>query len=169
MSHEVVTDWRRRINSEPIVSFAKQALYNLPYYMGWYETIGKEKFYHEFREIKIKLPRRSGHSTAALQLLYEYPDALCFVRGFAVRDMFRSLLRENTSDGETLQRIDKQVKVIDFTEPLDNLMVRRIMSNVTHNEKRRSFIIFDQASELEIRTKETIIDNFPSEITLELG
>ncbi len=48
-------------------------------------TMPPQYFFEQFRRIKISLPRRSGHSTAAANLLYRNPNSMMIVPNWEMK------------------------------------------------------------------------------------
>jgi len=142
------------------VSLAKQALHNLPHFQESQSHFGLNdiEFRREFGTVKIAMPRQSGHSTAALQLMYEYPDAICFVPNGSVRNFTCRLLRDYTDDKEVLNRIDANIMV-----PGESTMAR------IRPQWERSFIIIDQALQMRKESTDLIVASLQASIILELA
>jgi len=157
----MITDSTRpAIDSQIIVTLAKQALNNLPYYQTTQGHFGlsENAFNKEFGTVKIAMPRQSGHSTAALQLMYEYPDALCFVHSGSSANYMRMLLKDYTVESEVLRRIKKNIIVP--SPPAIN----RIKPG-----GKRSFVILDQTSRIPKEMHDMVISSLRASIVLELG
>jgi len=105
-----------------------------PHTKSFKDHYTNDTFRHEFGTVKISLPRRSGHTTAALQLLYEYSDSLLFVRKGSVKYNIENMARKLISDQVVLRDLVSRIII-----PSEN-----ILKNIrpVHD---RSFIIFDQA------------------------
>lgn len=131
----IVDHTTAEINSELIVTMAKMAFRNLdsPVVKSQIRYMSHDAFRRQFGTVKISLPRQQGHTTAALQLLYEYPNSLLFVPKHARKEDCIKLLRHYTSNAETLQRLSDAIVV-----PSENGML-----NI--KPKERDFAIFDQA------------------------
>ena len=118
-------------SSELIATLAKHALNNLKIQQRYWGN--SNRYREEFGTIKISMPRQSGHSTAALQLLYEYPDSLLFVHSGSARDFMRKQIRALTDDIEVHNRMDDHIKM-PYRDELVNI-------KPVHD---RAFIIFDE-------------------------
>ena len=157
----IVTKDQASINSTLIVSLAKQALNNLPYYekhrRQFFGSTGEDLFRQEYGTVKIGLPRQSGHSTAALQLMYEYPGSLLFVHDHSARDYMRNHLRQYTDDPDTRARINMDTLIPD----------QRLITQVPH-QASRAFIILDQVSMMSPPAIAIIKEAFAADIILEL-
>lgn len=146
------------IDSQLIVTLAKQALNNLHIFQQGKFGYGQYRdFADEFCTVKISLPRQSGHSTAALQLMYEYPGSLLFVPSGIVAGNMRHLLNAYTDDAEVLVRIDANIMVPGSTA-LDK--IRPVTD--------RPFIILDQVSIMREDWIKAIKGSLQSKIILEL-
>lgn len=67
-----------RYNTENIINMVSTAFDNLSseLLIDNMKYLSDIEFFNEFRILKLKLPRRSGHTTAALQLLGNYPKSI---------------------------------------------------------------------------------------------
>lgn len=157
MSREIVTtdEYKASSSSEIIVTLAKHALDNLKWNRR--HNLGPTNFREEFGTVKIALPRQSGHSTAALQLMYEYPDSLLFVPNHPARDYSRQLLGQYTDDHEVHERICKNIIVPQHASVIQ-LPVRL----------NRPFIIFDEAAAMQPEMIHRVLNSLNASIILEL-
>jgi len=146
-------------NSELIVQLAEQALENLstPQLKHERKHMDDHGFRKEFGTVKISLPRQSGHTTAALQLLNDHPTSLCFVLRQEYKNEMLNLLYEYTSNPETHERIKSSIVVL--TEGA-LLHVRPV--------EDRPFIIFDQTSMIRQDIYEHIKEAFVAGVIIEL-
>lgn len=147
-----------QIDSELIVTLAKQALNNLPHVQHYCDQNDERQFRKEFGTVKIAMPRQSGHSTAALQLMYEYPDALCFVHSGSAKQYIRHLMKDYISDQDVIRRITANIMVPDQRRMLD---IRPVWT--------RSFVIMDQCSMISNEMQDYIRESLQRSILLELG
>ena len=159
MNRTIVTSETHQIDSQLIVTLAKQALNNLPYYERSQKMFGMNsiEFRKEFKTVKIGMPRQSGHSTAALQLLFEYPDAVCFVPSGSSCQYMNTLLKNYTDDETIRRRINKNIMVPNG-KAMKNLKLQK-----------RSFIILDKSPAMSAEAIERIVSVMPASIVLELG
>lgn len=132
------------VNSQLIVDLAKQALTNVRSadIKELKDSYPHCAFRDRFGRVKISLPRGSGHTTAALQLLYEFSDALLFVSKSSRKAHCQHLLHEYVADAAVRKRIEDAIL---YTTGTDLISIRPI--------EDRSFIIIDQAYEF---TRDTI-------------
>lgn len=152
----IVTDPKYlKRNSEIVVDLAKQAMVNLSHYSN--QNYEPAHFVEEFRTVRLHLPRQSGHTTAALQLMYEYPDSLLFVPDSSTREYTRSMLRNYTDDHAVRTRIDQNTFIPRST------ILRNLRPVVN-----RPFLILDGASRMTTETKNEIIADFHAKIIVEL-
>lgn len=147
-----------QVDSELIVTLAKQALNNLPYVQHYCDTNDEAKFRREFGTVKIAMPRQSGHSTAALQLMYEYPDSLLFVPSGGTKHHIRCLRNEYIIDPDVHRRIEQNTMV-----PSDQAFAR------IQQAWSRPFVIVDQASMMRKECMDHIVGSLQASIILELG
>lgn len=145
------------IDSEIIVTLAKQALHNLPFRKKYFDAYHYNEFQREFATVRIGLPRQSGHSTAALQLLYEYPDSLIFLPGGTSRDYMRSQLKQWVDDLFVFNRMVKNIKVLHQAALEDIKPV-----------SDRPFIIFDEMSSHRAQGINEVKASLNAKIILEL-
>lgn len=139
------------INSEMIVYLAEQALHNLdkPVVRRFKQDSPYNTFRHQFGTVKIRLPRRSGHSTAALQLLYKHPGSLLFVHNMERKYALEKLILEYTSNEETIEYVKNSIVV-----PFKNALLR------IRPVKDRPFLILDQSNEFPDEVREGALENF---------
>lgn len=73
--------------SEIIVELVERALHKFETQKvrDFKRSMSPEHFRHEFGTVKIKLPRRNGHTMAAVHLLTTYPGSILFVPNGADR------------------------------------------------------------------------------------
>jgi hypothetical protein len=145
------------IDSEIIVTLAKQALHNVKWYTHHYQAYDFYGCIKEFATVKISLPRYSGSTTAALQLMYEYPDSLCFVPSGMSKDYMHQLLATYTDDIAVSDRIKKNTLIMGH----DSLVQIKPMD--------RTFIIIDQASYVREEELHRIHNAVSAKIIVELG
>ena len=142
------------INSQLIVSLAKQAQKNLKYYRKIFANYTSSEFRKEFGTVQISMPRHSGHSTAALQIMFEYPDPLLFVSDSSSRDCSRSALADYTTDAEVRNRITRNTLI-----PTSHNMIQ------IKSVQNRAFIIIDDARR-QPDTIKSISESFTADIIL---
>ena len=153
---DVLTDPKQvRVNSELIVTLAKQALNNIAIYEPYWHT--SERFREEFGTVTIAMPRQSGHSIAALQLLYEYPTSLLYVPNSSARDYIIRQLAEYTHDEEVHRRVQKATSVISS----------RALAEV-QNIDERPFIIFDQYHRMQTKIIDAVVSTSNAKIIVKL-
>jgi len=130
----IVDDTAAKVNSQLIVDLCMQALENLkaPQIVSMKRNMPRRAFREDFGTVRIFLPRRSGHSTAALQLLCEHPDALLFVTKHSRKDDMQNMIRDYTSNQALRDRINNAIV------PLSP----NALTNLKPVEYR-SFVIFD--------------------------
>ncbi len=151
----MITDKNRlQIDSELIVALAKQALHNLPHYDN-YNSI--DNFRTEFGIVKIGLPRQSGHTTAALQLVYAYPNSLLFVPNESSRLCTKNLLQQFTDDHQVNNTINAATHVL----------CSRTILNIKPCHGRE-FLIFDGVSRMPRADIQRTTEEFNATIILEL-
>jgi len=133
----IVDEHMVNINSQLLVDMCTQSLKNLkaPNVISLQRNMPHQMFREEFGTVRIMMPRRSGHTTAALQLIVEYPDSLLFVRQTSHKDSLRHLIREYTSNVAVRRRVDESVIALSDSALKD---IRPIDT--------RPFVIFDQRS-----------------------
>ena len=147
------------IDSQLIVTLAKQALNNVTCFEKFdLHGISSPGFREEFCTVRIGLPRQSGHSTAALQLMYEYPDSLLFLHSGNARAYARQMLSKYTDDTDVQQRIEANMIVAGAGIPLHEI---RPVND-------RPFIILDQVSLMKLAWVAAIKGSITSKIILEL-
>jgi len=155
----IVDEDRITINSQLIVSLAKQALTNTERLSvkSWYGKMPREVYREEFGVVKISMPRQSGHTTAALQLLVEHPGSLAFIMQRRTKDDMLRMLGRYTTDWEVINRVERSIVPIS-----DNAL-----KNVKPLEYR-PFIIFDQATSIREDVFEEIKNSYNAGIVVEL-
>jgi len=104
------------------------------------------------------MPRQSGHTTAALQLMYEYPDSLLFVHSQSAKHHIRCLRKEYIDNPEVHRRIEENTMVP------SHQAFSRIRPAWT-----RPFVIVDQASAMREEQMNQILESLQASIVLELG
>ena len=154
--HEFLTDPKKaQVDSQLIVTLAKQALSNIAIYEPYWHT--SERFREEFGTVCISMPRQSGHSTAALQLLYEYPTSLLYVPNSSARDYIIRQLAEYTQDEEVHRRVQKATSVISS----------RALAEI-QNIGERPFIIFDQFNRMQTKVIDAVVSTSNAKIIVKL-
>lgn len=115
-------------------------------------------FREEFGTVNIAMPRQSGHSTAALQLMYEYPDSVLFVPNGSSLECMRGLLRNYTDDTDIQRRINKNT-MVPSGQAMANL--KPVWA--------RSFVIIDQATRMNSDAIHHVVTSLQASIVLKLG
>lgn len=136
----IIVDDEATVNSQIIVTLAKQALKNLnaPSIRNLKQNCPGDDFRLEFGTVKISLPRRSGHTTAALQLLFEHPGSLIFVYTTAMKINMQDMITEYMSDLDIRKRVADNIIVATSDLALKN--IKPLLGG------KRPFIIFDQTA-----------------------
>lgn len=156
MFHEFLTDpWKVQADSQLIVTLAKQALNNIAIYEPYWHS--SDRFREEFGTVAISMPRQSGHSTAALQLMYEYPTSLLFVPSTSARDYIIRQLAEYTQDEDVHQRLQQATSVVSS----------RSLAEI-QNIGERPFIIFDQYQRMQTKVIEAVVNSSNAKIIVKL-
>jgi hypothetical protein len=150
-------------SSETIVNIAKIALGNLSHFEHYRGGIDHTKFSEEFSLVKIHLPRQSGHSTAALQLLYEYPRSLCVVPNHQSKENMMRMLQEYTQDTMVLRRVEESICIV-MPNPYKDAYVQRRPPEIC----TREFLIFEQSKDLTENAKMKAREKWAAKIILEL-
>jgi len=155
----ILDEDRITVNSQLIVALAKQALANTTRLTvkSWHKSMPREVYREEFGVVKISMPRRSGHTTAALQLLVEHPGSLVFVMQIRTKDDMLRMLRQYTTDIEVNDRVKDSIVPI-----TDNAL-----KNVNPLEYR-PFIIFDRATSIREDVFDEIKNSYNAGIVVEL-
>jgi len=111
----------------------------------------------EFGRVAIHLPRRMGHSTAAIMLLYALDDALLFVKNGQEKTRLREIIK---AFGEQKVRDDLLDRII-----LPSWLGQKSLGSRTGD---RSMIIFDGASRYDINQKAKVEFRFPAKLIVDL-
>lgn len=151
-SHTLIVQMVERMLLNQELQWTKDHQANMP----------KEHFRHEFQTVKIRLPRRAGHTTAAWQLYHTYPSILVYPK--------HEMLMSAVSDWNSVQQDSELYKAIrtgDFATSLCHIPnpssphktfgvdLRKLIGTGIHPE----LLIFDVASKLHVpneRSEDTI-------------
>jgi len=155
----IVDEDRITVNSQLIVSLANQALDNTTRLSitNWYKKMPSDHYRKEFGTVKISMPRRSGHTTAALQLLVEHPDSICFVSKHDQKLGMTRMLHDYTSDRKIINRVCNAIITVN-----DNSLKQIKVV------KSRPFVIFDQTDMIREDVFEYLKEGYNAKIVVEL-
>lgn len=154
----MITNDKLKHNSQLIVELAESALHNLrtDEIHRYKHNMGEAHFRDQFRTVRLHLPRRSGHTTAALQLVVNHPGSLLFVeRETAKMDALR-MLREYTDNSDVIEQAG--TCIVPIYNPNRILALRP--------QPHRDFIVFDQTNEFKQESVEAIIRTLNAEIVV---
>jgi hypothetical protein len=98
---------------------------NHPIYSDLKDRYRYEKYLYEFATLKIKGPRQTGHTTAALQLICHHPDAvLLAISNRRVREL-QEVIRHWVLDKQVASEIASRILPIYSSDRLKQLASTR--------------------------------------------
>jgi len=134
--------------TDSIVAIVEAALHNLEteHVKNVERNMSPDQFFEEFRHVRIKLPRRMGHSTAAIKLLLRNHDSLMVtaqenMKCHTMSDFFGNVM-VNEDDGPVYNFLNDHIFAASRYEHLS----KHVIKEFEKRTKKYDLVIIDMTS-----------------------